>query len=1286
MTPLKSGSQKQNDPLLWDLTLFARRTLKQAARAERLGSTRGRQRRGFRLNLGGPRMDKHMSILPRPSTRDILSMSQGSLSLKYENGTKHASQASTLSIPTETAKLPALSFKPNECKILNDKTALEGTSSSSLPKSAIQPASVQKTIEQLKASPFNAISFREVPRLAVPTKLVQGTLASSHKLCQPKGGTSNIEKTGPTNWSVEDLNSKYRNKLLRKSAHHASLKVQELQSETVKEESLISVVGVMRHPLLALCDQHTETANILCIGQGRAGCVARRFVLEVHQIWLTNLDHLEAANRGAIPRHRRIDIDAILGVKSQVQSVSGQNSWRLPTSQSLALALPISTPRLLSLSTVKTAFLFEQGLETVTILSSEHLTRGGVVYLASLIREFWPGYTIPAKWRFSFYDPLTGVEASAVTYEGATFRSAPCAVPLASLILAPSLVRPPSAEHSLVHTQGCLIQGAKCGSAAAAICQVFVCSPHVDDRNRIVFFDFVFLPCNRILAPWQIQLDALDIVGQLGLSHAPCTVVEWWCQQGQAGLYASLLAQFVWKTGTLQLQTPRDGSSLAWGFDFKLVATRAVEYLDVLTVESLQSGHQHITRLDSDSAFDDEKGVRAVNNQSDVINQGILAERGNLQQLKQGPVASLSLCVSGAWDRAFQVPGTTGVGTSRLKLTINDLILRSQILQQHGDHPDIDSPGMIASLYRADKSLLDSVVINVAQASECVISSPSHISWDNINLNPPDVFSFIHMICIPVMQKNYPCHGCYTYVSPATCIVSQCIFVLTIPTVSDCGVGSARNIGLEVAHIKEIPVTDERGFRVVVSCALISPARDLSIQFFSLTLDVATPNKGTLTDRASRHSTEVCTSILSRIRVFEDYIHILHKKSHQGANDPGFYSIHLQHAGFSRLSRSNLAASKESISIEQERNVLGEKQHRLEDKPSKGRILLAGRQQLSPHHQNTQAAACEDKNPDLVRDTTNLNTVDGKFAKSKESMITSRTLVDLLATKLGISRFHVSQSVGVRSFSPSADEENVFGPSAKMTELLNRRPTQSDLPPLLTRQSMTSTVTGSPLAWRRIHRYSKAKLTMKSSFLESRIQGAIDSIVNTAPQPAIVGMVHPATGTTHIVPAFLTVPDECILITEILEATIQSLEHQKGLKADAELSAKDRLLAQSDKVTSIADQISELETVAFIRCKLGHADDVEECLDQEVAIENRDEHGNTLLIVSAQQNDKKMLKLLLRRGADINAQNSTGNTALHYTNEYKFTALTEYILNKGGNDTLLNMKGLTCYEGVNGVS
>ncbi len=160
MAPVKSGPQKHNDdPLIWDLTLFARRTLKQAVRAERLGSTRGRQPRGLRVNLGGPRTEKHMPFVPKPLPRDILLMSQDSLSLRYEKGTSRASQASTLNIPTATAKLPALSPRPNECKILRDtRPLLEGTSSSA-PKSTVQPASVQKTIEELKASHISTLDF-----------------------------------------------------------------------------------------------------------------------------------------------------------------------------------------------------------------------------------------------------------------------------------------------------------------------------------------------------------------------------------------------------------------------------------------------------------------------------------------------------------------------------------------------------------------------------------------------------------------------------------------------------------------------------------------------------------------------------------------------------------------------------------------------------------------------------------------------------------------------------------------------------------------------------------------------------------------------------------------------------------------------------------------------------------------------------------------------------------------------------------------------------------------------
>ena len=51
-------------------------------------------------------------------------------------------------------------------------------------------------------------------------------------------------------------------------------------------------------------------------------CVARRFVLDVHQIWLTNLDHLEDGNVGRRLRHARIDTRAIADVGSQIQSVA----------------------------------------------------------------------------------------------------------------------------------------------------------------------------------------------------------------------------------------------------------------------------------------------------------------------------------------------------------------------------------------------------------------------------------------------------------------------------------------------------------------------------------------------------------------------------------------------------------------------------------------------------------------------------------------------------------------------------------------------------------------------------------------------------------------------------------------------------------------------------------------------------------------------------------------------------------------------------------------------------
>jgi len=96
----------------------------------------------------------------------------------------------------------------------------------------------------------------------------------------------------------------------------------------------------------------------------------------------------------------------------------------------------------------------------------------------------------------------------------------------------------------------------------------------------------------------------------------------------------------------------------------------------------------------------------------------------------------------------------------------------------------------------------------------------------------------------------------------------------------------------------------------------------------------------------------------------------------------------------------------------------------------------------------------------------------------------------------------------------------------------------------------------------------------------------------------------------------------------------------------------------------------------------GRQKEVEAAL-QEISPDVKDAtHGNTPLIVACQNGNKKMAKLCLRRGADVNAQNFKGNTAMHYCYAYGYAELGAYLISKGGDDAVVNDCGLNCYQGL----
>ncbi|CAM9173693.1 unnamed protein product, partial [Laminaria digitata] len=115
--------------------------------------------------------------------------------------------------------------------------------------------------------------------------------------------------------------------------------------------------------------------------------------------------------------------------------------------------------------------------------------------------------------------------------------------------------------------------------------------------------------------------------------------------------------------------------------------------------------------------------------------------------------------------------------------------------------------------------------------------------------------------------------------------------------------------------------------------------------------------------------------------------------------------------------------------------------------------------------------------------------------------------------------------------------------------------------------------------------------------------------------------------------------------------------------------------AQMDGQNQFVFRQDEVEDI-FSYARHNRVEDLERMMDHGVPADVRDDHGNTILLVACQNGHKRALKVALRRGADINAKNSRGNTALHFCYAFGYgDTLGRYLMDKGASPSISNSSG-----------
>jgi hypothetical protein len=136
----------------------------------------------------------------------------------------------------------------------------------------------------------------------------------------------------------------------------------------------------------------------------------------------------------------------------------------------------------------------------------------------------------------------------------------------------------------------------------------------------------------------------------------------------------------------------------------------------------------------------------------------------------------------------------------------------------------------------------------------------------------------------------------------------------------------------------------------------------------------------------------------------------------------------------------------------------------------------------------------------------------------------------------------------------------------------------------------------------------------------------------------------------------------------------------------AKLLVKTRYNLEMPVPVGEEDEFEEMDrgyTVLFSFVRHNRYEAVESLLQQDPELlVQKDETGNGLLHIAAQNNHRRIAKLLLKMRADVDSKNSTGNTPLHFCYAYGYSQLAEFLVTVGADEQVQNNAGLVPSEGL----